>query len=74
MALNMDTVFAKLAESTEQVELDITDKLETMDADNTADMLKMQQMMQQWTIAIQVQSNTTKTIGDGLKSVVSNMR
>ena len=74
MALNMDTVFAKLADATEQVELDITDKLETMDADNTADMLRMQQMMQQWTIAIQVQSNTTKTIGDGLKSVVSNMR
>lgn len=74
MTLNMDAVFEKLGEATSQIEDDINSELETMDPSNTTDMLKMQQLMQKWSLAVQVQSNTTKTIGDGLKSTVQNIR
>jgi len=74
MKLNMDAVFQKLGQATESVEKDMRSHMETMDAANTMDVMKLQQMMQKWTIATQVQSNTIKTIGDGIKSTVQNIR
>ncbi len=74
MSLNMDAVFSKLGQATQKVEDDIASHMETMDSSNTTDVLKLQQMMQKWTIATQVQSNTVKTIGDGIKSTVQNIR
>ncbi len=74
MSLNMDAIFSKLGEATQNVEDDIASHMETMDSSNTTDVLKLQQMMQKWTIATQVQSNTVKTIGDGIKSTVQNIR
>ena len=74
MSLNMDAVFSKLGQTTEKIEGDIKSHTETMDSSNTADMLKLQQMMQKWTVATQVQSNTMKTIGEGIKSTVQNIR
>jgi type III secretion protein F len=74
MSLNMDAVFQKLGQATQNLEGDIAKHVESMDPSNTMDVLKMQQMMQKWTIATQVQSNTVKTIGDGIKSTVQNIR
>jgi|GEM_PF-1654241 hypothetical protein len=74
MALNMDAVFSKLGEATNQIEGDIESHLNSMDSSNTTDMLKLQQMMGKWQIATQTQSNTTKTISEGLKSMTQNIR
>ena len=74
MALNMDAVFAKLGEATQNMESEIRSHTKTMDSANTTDVMKLQQMMQKWTIATQVQSNTMKTIGEGIKSTVANIR
>ena len=74
MALNIDAVFAKLGQATEKVGDDMADFMNTMDSSNTVDVMKLQQMMQKWSIATQVQSNTIKTIGEGIKSTVQNIR
>ncbi len=74
MSLNMDKVFDKLGASVDKVEKDIETFLNKMDSSNTADVMKLQKLMQKWSIATQVQSNTLKNIGDGIKSTVANMR
>ena len=42
-------------------------KADTID---TADMLKLQQVMQQWTMMTQVQSTVVKELGDTLKGII----
>jgi type III secretion apparatus needle protein len=74
MTLNIDQVFSKLGEATQGLEGKISDFMGEMDSANTADVMKLQHMMQKWTVATQVQSNTIKTIGEGLKSTVQNIR
>jgi hypothetical protein len=70
----MDAIFNKLGESSSSIESEIKKHSESMDPANHVDVIKLQQMMQKWTIAIQIQSNTLKTIGDGIKSTVQNIR
>lgn len=74
MAVNLDAVFSKLGQAANKVEDKMTQHMETMDSANTVDIMKLQQMMQKWTIATQLQSNTIKTIGEGIKSTVANIR
>ncbi len=55
------------------------DKLGTLAANkdglsDTEHMLKMQQAMQKWSMAVNLQSNMMKSYGDAVKSVISNMR
>ncbi len=74
MSLNMDAVFQKLGEATQSVEDKITQQINNMDPSNTADVLKLQQLMQRWSIAVQIQTNTVKTISEGLRATVQNIR
>jgi type III secretion apparatus needle protein len=45
----------------------------TMDPGNTADMIKMQNLTQQWSVAVTLESNLVKTIGDALKGIVQKI-
>ena len=36
----------------------------------TADLLSMQQQLQQWTMTTQIQSTITKEVGDALKGII----
>ncbi len=74
MGINMDDVFAKLGRATQGVEDDMTKFMDTMDSSNSTDLMELQRFMQKWTIATQVQSNTLKTLGEGIKSTVQNIR
>jgi len=74
MTLNMDAVFSKLGQATEKLESDLSSQVTNMDPSNPTDLLKMQQMMQKWTMATQLQSNTLKSLGDCMKSTIQNMR
>jgi len=74
MTLNMDAVFSKLGQATEKLESDLSSQVAKMDPSNPTDLLKMQQMMQKWTMATQLQSNTLKSLGDCMKSTIQNMR
>lgn len=48
-------------------EIENMKKADTID---TADMLKLQQVMQQWTMMTQVQSTVVKELGDTLKGII----
>jgi type III secretion protein F len=74
MTLNMDAVFSKLGQATDKLESDLSSHVKTMDSAKPGDLLKMQQMMQKWTMATQLQSNTLKSLGDCMKSTIQNMR
>ncbi len=74
MALNLDTVFDKLNESVTKLEGEINAHLETMDSSKTEDVMKLQQLMQKWTININATSNVTKSIADQIKSVTDKYR
>ena len=37
---------------------------------STADLLNMQQQIQQWTMTTQIQSTITKEVGDALKGII----
>lgn len=46
---------------------------QTMDPTNTADMVKLQAMTNQWSLAVNLQSTMIKTVGDALKGVVGKI-
>jgi hypothetical protein len=74
MPLNMDAIYTKLTESVTKLEDEISSFSETMDPANTVDVMKLQQYMQKWSINTQVESNTLKTIGEGIRSMTQNLK
>ena len=55
------------------VEQQLTSFTQTMDPGNASDMIKMQTLTQQWTLAINLQSTMMKAISDTLKGVVQKI-
>jgi type III secretion protein F len=45
----------------------------TMDSSSTTDSLKLQQMIQEWSLLVSLQSTLTKEVGDALKGVLQKM-
>lgn len=74
--INFSQLNTKLQAAVTAVEDDFEQALEDFDPDNSdsSAMIGLQMHMQQWTIATQLQSNTLKSFGDGLKSPVQNIR
>ena len=65
------TIYSSL--STQETALRNTLNTISVDSDGNvsqADLLKMQQQLQQWSIMIDLQSTMTKQIGDSLKAVI----
>ena len=46
----------------------------TLIPDSTQDLIKLQKLMQDWTLQVQLQSNVIKSMGDALKNSISNLR
>jgi len=46
----------------------------TLIPDATQDLIKLQKLMQDWSLQVQLQSNVIKAMGDALKNSVSNLR
>lgn len=67
---------ARLGEVVDQIETSFQDELESFDPQtaSSADLIQLQAGMQKWTIATNLQTNTLKTVGEGLKSTVQNIR
>ncbi len=74
MPINMDEVFAKLSDSTLASESNLRDHMGSMDANKPQDLIKLQQLMQKWTMASQMQSNVIKALGEAMKSTIQNIR
>ena len=41
--------------------------------DDTTKLINLQMKMQQWSVAVNLQSSVVKTLGDGLKSITQKM-
>ena len=70
---NYNQVANTMGQSTATTEASLKQHSNTMDPGNAADMIKMQNLTQQWTMAVNLQSTTIKMIGDALKGVVQKI-
>lgn len=70
MSLNFDTVNQTIGRTLEVKQAELRSFTESMDPESTVDLLRMQQMMQEWTMMTQLQSTLVKEIGDALKGII----
>lgn len=70
---NYGQVANSMGQSTSATEASLKQFSNTMDPGNASDMIKMQNLTQQWTMAVNLQSTTIKMIGDALKGVVQKI-
>lgn len=70
MAVNFDLLNSTVGRSLEAKQQALENFTATLDPTSTADLLKMQQMMQEWTMMTQLQSTLVKDIGDALKGII----
>lgn len=70
MSLNFDTVNQAIGRTLETKQAELRAFTESMDPESTVDLLRMQQMMQEWTMMTQLQSTLVKEIGDALKGII----
>jgi len=70
---NYGAVGSTLGQGTQAAESNMRNFAGTMDTSSTADMIRMQTMTQQWSVAVNLESNLVKTIGDALKSIVQKV-
>ena len=75
MALDLTAVNNSLASGVASMEADLNTNITAAGDDATpAELLQMQQAMQKWQMANNLQSNTIKAIGEAMKSTISNLR
>ena len=75
-AINFTNLNERLAEAVSIVENQIESDLADFDpaTASSADMISLQLGLQKWSIATQMQTNTLKTVSDGFKNTVQNIR
>lgn len=66
-------VTRSLGQGTATAESNLRSFSSSMDPGNASDMIKMQNLTQQWSVAINMESNMVKTIGDALKGIVQKI-
>ena len=70
---NYNQISNTMGQATSTVESELASFSQTMDPGNASDMIKMQGLTQQWSLAISLQSTTMKLISDTLKGVVQKV-
>jgi type III secretion protein F len=77
MNMNINDVFSRMGQATKAAETELNEQINLVkqgNSSNPADLMALQQKMQQWTMATNLQSNTLKTLGEAMKSVAQNIR
>lgn len=74
--ISYDQIGKQLGDATKGVEAKLRKEMESFDAKDASqeDMIKLQMGLQKWTMAVQLQSNVLKTIGESMKSTIQNIR
>lgn len=73
MSISFSSINQTLHTVAQKMETNLANTLQDISSKEdptTADMVKMQQEMQQWTLMIQTQSTMVKELGDTLKGIV----
>jgi type III secretion protein F len=69
--ITFDSINASIAQVTTRREAALKDTISGLgDSPSTADMLSMQQQIQQWTMLTQIQSTIVKEVADAMKGVI----
>ena len=74
MAVNLNTANDQMTSMVTAREDQLTQQLSNANPDDMRSMLELQHSMQKWTLATNMQSNTMKTLADGIKSTIQNLR
>lgn len=75
MSISIDSTFNALAAQSDKMEKSLADMINGLgDNPSTSDLQKLTLANTKYSIMTQLQSNTLKSIGETLKSVVGNMR
>ena len=70
---NYSDIDATMGRSTSSLEKNLQGFTQSMDPSSTADLIRLQNLTQQWTMAVSLQSTTIKMVGDMLKGVVQKV-
>jgi len=70
MAITFDLISRTVGQAMETRETQLAQFTQTMDPNSTMDLVKMQHMVQQWTMLTQLNSTLIKELGDTLKGVI----
>jgi len=72
--VNLETANSQLTTMVTTRESDLSSKISSADPNDMKQMLDLQHSMQKWTLATNLQSNAMKTMADGIKSTIQNVR
>jgi type III secretion protein F len=71
MSVNLSTIASTIGSKIAGIESTLTTTLNGVGLEtSTAEMLSIQADIQKWTLATDIQSNVTKTLGDALKGII----
>jgi type III secretion protein F len=71
MSINLSTIASTIGSKIAGIETNLTTTLRGVGLEtSTAEMLSIQADIQKWTLATDIQSNVTKTLGDALKGII----
>ncbi len=73
MSFNYDVVNSTMGNTLNQLDGDLKSFSATMDPNNAADLIKFQQMTQQWSLAVTTQTTSVKLVGDALRGVMQKV-
>lgn len=77
-SLNISEIFQKVHDATAAIESNLSKKVGEMSANgetlSSAQMLDLQHDMNVWSLATNMESNIMKTISDGIKNTIGNLR
>lgn len=72
-SFNYNQIADTMGQTTSSTEASLRSFSQTMDPGSSADMIKLQNLTQQWTMALNLQSTTVKMVGDALKGIVQKV-
>ncbi len=73
IGFNYQQITNTMGQSSAATETQLSNFMKTMDPGNASDMIKLQHLTQQWSVAVNLQSTTVKMIGDALKGIVQKV-
>jgi type III secretion protein F len=70
MSFNFDDINASMGKRTAAAESELRSFSDTMDPNNSADLITFQQKIQEWSLITGLQSTTIKSLKDALQSII----
>ncbi|MCC9620344.1 EscF/YscF/HrpA family type III secretion system needle major subunit [Thalassospira sp. MA62] len=73
MSLTFNSIGQSLGNNMKASENDFNNFMQNMDSSDPSQMIEMQRKMQEWTLSVQMQTSTIKSLGDALRGVIQKM-